>query len=82
MATLGAMVVQASAGSRGLVQALTRRDTQPRIEPPRGPVERFAEAVVETLADTALAQEIHMLLTHILCDSVETELATREGAQA
>lgn len=62
--------------------ALTRRDTQPRIESPRGPVERFAEAMVDTLADTALAQEIHMLLTHILCDSVETELATREGAQA
>jgi D-sedoheptulose 7-phosphate isomerase len=32
-------------------------------------------------ADTALAQEIHMLLTHILCDIVETELAAREGVQ-
>jgi D-sedoheptulose 7-phosphate isomerase len=30
-------------------------------------------------ADTALAQEIHMLLTHILCDIVEGELALREG---
>jgi D-sedoheptulose 7-phosphate isomerase len=27
-------------------------------------------------ADTALAQEVHMLLTHVLCDIVETELAT------
>jgi D-sedoheptulose 7-phosphate isomerase len=27
-------------------------------------------------ADTALAQEIHMLLTHVLCDIVETELTT------
>ncbi len=30
-------------------------------------------------ADTALAQEIHMLLTHVLCDIVESELARREG---
>jgi D-sedoheptulose 7-phosphate isomerase len=30
-------------------------------------------------ADTALAQEIHLLLTHILCDIVERELAAREG---
>ncbi|HEX3724187.1 MAG TPA: SIS domain-containing protein [Nitrolancea sp.] len=29
-------------------------------------------------ADTALAQEIHMLITHILCDIVEAELATLE----
>ena len=27
-------------------------------------------------ADTALAQEIHMLLTHVLCDIVESELLT------
>jgi D-sedoheptulose 7-phosphate isomerase len=32
-------------------------------------------------ADTALAQEMHMLLTHILCDIVERELAAREGVQ-
>ena len=31
-------------------------------------------------ADTTLAQEIHLLLTHILCDLVERELAAREGA--
>ena len=31
-------------------------------------------------ADTALAQEIHMLLTHLLCDIVESEL-TRIGTE-
>lgn len=29
--------------------------------------------------DTALAQELHMIVTHILCDLVESELAGREG---
>jgi D-sedoheptulose 7-phosphate isomerase len=29
--------------------------------------------------DTAVTQELHMVVTHILCDIVESELATEEG---
>ena len=29
--------------------------------------------------DTAIAQELHMIVTHILCDLVESELSGREG---
>lgn len=30
--------------------------------------------------DTALVQELHLIVTHVLCDLVEAELAIREGA--
>ena len=29
--------------------------------------------------DTALTQELHMMLTHIICDIVESELMSSEG---
>jgi D-sedoheptulose 7-phosphate isomerase len=31
------------------------------------------------VVDTAVTQELHMVLTHVLCDIVESELAAREG---
>jgi len=31
------------------------------------------------VADTAIAQELHMIVTHILCDIAESELAADEG---
>jgi len=41
---------------------------------------RLADVTVRVpVADTALVQELHMIVTHILCDIAETELAVCEG---
>lgn len=46
----------------------------------RSSLERSADIALRMpLADTALVQELHMAVTHILCDIVETELACVEG---
>lgn len=43
-------------------------------------LERHADLTVRVPAtDTAIAQELHMIVTHILCDLVESELSGREG---
>jgi D-sedoheptulose 7-phosphate isomerase len=43
-------------------------------------LERLADVTIHVpVIDTALAQELHMIVTHILCDIVETELAGYEG---
>jgi D-sedoheptulose 7-phosphate isomerase len=43
-------------------------------------LERLADVTIHVpVSDTALAQELHMIVTHILCDFVETELAASEG---
>lgn len=43
-------------------------------------LERVANVTVHTpLDDTATIQEIHMMVTHILCDIAEAELAALEG---
>lgn len=40
----------------------------------------LADVALEApLADTATIQELHMAMTHILCDIVESELSTRRG---
>lgn len=38
-------------------------------------------ALAAPLADTATIQELHMAMTHILCDIVESELSSREGVR-
>jgi len=46
-------------------------------------LERLADLTVRApVADTALVQELHMMVTHILCDIVESELAADEGASS
>lgn len=43
-------------------------------------LERLADVTVRVpVADTAIAQELHMIVTHILCDIAESELAADEG---
>lgn len=43
-------------------------------------LERLTHLAVRVPAiDTAIAQELHMVVTHILCDIAETELAADEG---
>ncbi len=43
-------------------------------------LECLADVTVRVpVVDTALAQELHMIVTHILCDIAETELADGEG---
>ena len=43
-------------------------------------LERLADITVRApMADTALVQELHMIVTHILCDIAESELAAGEG---
>jgi len=43
-------------------------------------LERQADVTVRVPAlDTAIAQELHMVVTHILCDLVEAELSGCEG---
>lgn len=43
-------------------------------------LERQADLTLRVPAtDTAIAQELHMIVTHILCDLVETELSGCEG---
>ncbi len=43
-------------------------------------LERLAELTVRVPAvDTALVQELHMAVTHILCDIVESELMVWKG---
>lgn len=43
-------------------------------------LERLADVTVRVPAtDTAAAQELHMIVTHILCDIAESELAALEG---
>jgi len=40
-------------------------------------LEKLADITVRVpVVDTALAQELHMIITHILCDVTETQLAT------
>ncbi|MEO7001179.1 MAG: SIS domain-containing protein [Ktedonobacterales bacterium] len=42
-------------------------------------LQQLADLCVQApLTDTAIVQEIHMLVTHILCDLVERELAGRD----
>ena len=44
-------------------------------------LERLADVTVRVpVVDTAVAQELHMAVTHILCDIVEAELAARPAA--
>lgn len=46
----------------------------------RSRLERHADMTVRVPSnDTAVAQELHMVVTHILCDLVESELAGCEG---
>ena len=41
-------------------------------------LEKLADITVRVpVVDTAIAQELHMIITHILCDITETQLATR-----
>ena len=41
-------------------------------------LEKLADITVRVpVVDTAIAQELHMIVTHILCDITETQLATR-----
>lgn len=43
-------------------------------------LERQANLAIRVpTTDTAIAQELHMVVTHILCDLVEAELSGREG---
>jgi D-sedoheptulose 7-phosphate isomerase len=43
-------------------------------------LENLADVTVcVPVADTAIAQELHMIVTHILCDIAESELAAGEG---
>ena len=43
-------------------------------------LENLADVTVcVPVADTAIAQELHMIVTHILCDIAESELAADEG---
>src|SRR5205807_8225589 len=43
-------------------------------------LERLADVTVRVpVVDTAVAQELHMIVTHILCDIAESELATGKG---
>ncbi len=43
-------------------------------------LEQIADVTVRVpVVDTAIAQELHMIATHILCDITETELAKWEG---
>ena len=43
-------------------------------------LENLADVTVRVpVADTAIAQELHMIVTHILCDIAESELAADEG---
>lgn len=45
-------------------------------------LQRVADVTVRVpVVDTAVAQELHMVVTHLLCGIVENELATWEGAQ-
>ena len=44
---------------------------------------RLADLAVQVpVVDTAVSQELHMLVTHILCDTVEARLAARSEALA
>jgi D-sedoheptulose 7-phosphate isomerase len=44
-------------------------------------LERLADVTVRVpVVDTAVAQELHMAVTHILCDIVESELVARPAA--
>jgi D-sedoheptulose 7-phosphate isomerase len=44
-------------------------------------LERLADVTVRVpVVDTAVAQELHMAVTHILCDIVESALAARPDA--
>lgn len=44
-------------------------------------LERLADLTVRVPAvDTALVQELHLIVTHLLCDIVESELAAWKGA--
>ena len=44
-------------------------------------LERTADVTIRVpIVDTAVAQELHMLVTHILCDIAESELAARDCA--
>jgi D-sedoheptulose 7-phosphate isomerase len=46
-------------------------------------LERLADLTVRVpVADAALVQELHMMVTHILCDIAESELAADEGASS
>jgi D-sedoheptulose 7-phosphate isomerase len=46
-------------------------------------LERAADLTVRVpVADTAAAQELHMMVTHILCDLVEATLANSDGSSA
>ena len=79
------VVISTSGESRNLVAAVdAARDQEMTVvamtgEPGCTLIDRADVSVSVPGADTALAQEIHMLLTHILCDIVESELARREG---
>lgn len=46
-------------------------------------LERLADVTVRVpVVDTAIAQELHMIVTHILCDIAESELAADEGERS
>jgi D-sedoheptulose 7-phosphate isomerase len=45
-------------------------------------LEQLADATVRVpVVDTAIAQELHMIVTHILCDITEMQLATRANRE-
>lgn len=45
-------------------------------------LEELADITVRTpVVDTALVQEMHMMITHILCDIVEAELSANQGEE-
>jgi D-sedoheptulose 7-phosphate isomerase len=78
------IVISTSGESRNLVEAVqAARQRDMRVVAITGKpcctlIARADYGISVPGADTAMAQEVHMLLTHILCDIVETELASRE----
>jgi D-sedoheptulose 7-phosphate isomerase len=68
------LVRAAEAGRRSLMAVVAITGDRPSR------LELLADMTVRVpVVDTALAQELHMIVTHILCDIVETELASCEG---
>ncbi len=79
------IVVSTSGESRNLVEAVTAaREREMTVVAMSGRpcctlIDSADFGISVTDVETAVAQEVHMLLTHILCDIVETELACRTG---
>ena len=68
------LVRAAEAGRRSLMSIVAITGDRPSR------LELLADTTVRVpVVDTALAQELHMIVTHILCDIVETELVSCQG---